>query len=106
MTGQPKKFQKKKEDFICEKCGIKNIGTGYTNHCFNCLWSKHVDVNPGDRAESCDGMMEPVKIDFENGEYVINHKCIKCGMTKRKKLENNDNFDVAVAIVRKYIKNN
>jgi len=104
MVNQPKKFQKKIEDFVCEKCGTKNIGNGFTNHCFKCLWSKHVDINPGDRAESCGGMMEPIKIDFEKGEYVINYKCVKCGVEKRKKIENNDNFDVAVSIAKKFAK--
>jgi len=51
-----KKFQKKKEDFKCEKCGREVIGTGYTNHCPDCLWSKHVDVNPGDRQSKCLGL--------------------------------------------------
>ena len=58
-----KNFQKKVEDFVCEHCQTKNQEDGYTNHCPNCLWSRHVDINPGDRAEKCGGMMEP--IDFE-----------------------------------------
>jgi len=57
-----KLFQKKKEDFICEKCGFVNVGDGYTNHCQKCLWSKHVDINPGDRAEKCQGLMEPINL--------------------------------------------
>jgi hypothetical protein len=96
-----KKFQKKVEDFVCEKCGEKNIGNGFTNHCRKCLWSKHVDVNPGDRAEKCSGMMMPVRIDLEKGKYLINHKCIKCGMDRRKMLEKSDDFDAAVEITRK-----
>lgn len=104
MTNQPKKFQRTVEDFICEKCGTKNIGDGFTNHCFNCLTSKHVDINPGDRAEICCGIMDPIKIDYEKGEYYINHKCLKCGIIKRKKLEKQDNFDTAVAITKKLTK--
>ena len=104
MVNQPKKFQKRKEDFICEKCATKNVGTGFTNHCFRCLWSKHVDINPGDRAESCQGMMEPVKIDFEKGKYIINHRCLKCNFKKRKGVEKNDDFEAVLAIVKKAIK--
>lgn len=104
MVNQPKKFQRKVENFVCEKCGTKNIGNGFTNHCFKCLWSKHVDINPGDRAESCGGMMEPIKIDLEKGKYLINHKCVKCGFQKRKGVEKNDDFDAVIAIVRKNIK--
>ncbi|MBU3901416.1 RNHCP domain-containing protein, partial [Patescibacteria group bacterium] len=46
---QSKKFQRKIEDFVCGHCGPKIKGTGYTDHCPKCLWSQHVDVNPGDR---------------------------------------------------------
>jgi len=99
-----KKFQKKIEDFVCEKCQMKMVGNGFTNHCSNCLWSKHVDINPGDRAENCCGMMAPIKIDFEKGKYFINHKCMKCGALKRKGLENEDNFEAALEIVRKNAK--
>ena len=104
MVNQPKRFQKKVEDFVCEKCGTKNTGTGFTNHCFKCLWSKHVDINPGDRAESCGGMMEPAKIDFEKGKYLINHKCVKCGFKKRKGVEKNDDFDAVIVIAKKNAK--
>ncbi len=104
MVNQPKKFQKRVEDFICDKCGVINIGNGFTNHCSKCLWSKHVDINPGDRAEKCCGMMDPIKIDFEKREYFINHKCIKCGYRRRKVVEKNDDFDTVIAIVKKAIK--
>ena len=99
-----KKFQRRIEDFICEKCGTENKGTGFTNHCFNCLWSKHVDINPGDRAANCGGMMQPVKVDFEKGKYSINYLCLKCGMKRRKMLEKNDNFDALLEIVKKNAK--
>jgi len=95
-----KKFQKKVEDFVCEKCGTSVKGTGYTNHCPKCLWSKHVDINPGDRAETCGGMMTPHTIVLEKGEYIITHKCKKCGSERRKKIEKEDNFDEAVKIVK------
>ncbi|MFA6227464.1 MAG: RNHCP domain-containing protein [Candidatus Paceibacterota bacterium] len=101
MTNQPKKFQKKVEDFVCEKCGNTVKGTGYTNHCSKCLWSKHVDVNPGDRAEACAGMMCPIKIETEKGEFVITHKCVKCGFERRKKIEKEDNFDEVVRVSKK-----
>lgn len=104
MVGQPKQFQRKFEDFVCEKCKTKNIGNGFTNHCSNCLWSKHVDINPGDRAETCGGMMEPIKIDSKKGKYHINFKCNKCGKENRKSVEKNDNFDAVIKIVEKSTK--
>jgi len=93
-----KVFQKKREDFICERCGIKVFGDGYTNHCPACLWSKHVDINPGDRKERCQGMMRPIEIDIKKGKYRIVHKCIKCGLKKRNRIADNDDFDVVVKI--------
>ncbi len=95
-----KKFQKNKEDFICEKCEEKVIGNGYTNHCPKCLWSKHVDINPGDRAANCGGMMRPIKVETEKGEYVITYHCEKCNFERRKKVEKNDNFDEVIKIAK------
>ena len=41
------------EEFTCENCGkhVPKLGYSCRNHCPYCLHSKHVDVNPGDRAE-------------------------------------------------------
>ena len=72
-----KKFQRRKEDFVCEHCGASVKGNGYTNHCPCCLWSKHVDINPGDRAESCGGLMEPVSVVSRQGHYLLTQKCQK-----------------------------
>jgi len=75
-----KNFIRKKENFVCLKCGEKVTGDGYTDHCPKCLWGKHVDENvPGDRASLCWGLMEPVKVIYEKGEYKIFYRCSKCG---------------------------
>ena len=95
-----KKFQKNKENFTCEKCGEKVIGNGYTNHCPKCLWSKHVDVNPGDRAANCGGMMRPIKIETEKGECVLTYHCEKCNFERRKKIESNDNFEEVIKLAK------
>ena len=88
-----KTFERKKENFTCEKCGFEVVGNGYTNHCPKCLWSKHVDVNPGDRAATCGGMMEPVEVALKGGEYIILHRCIKCGFEKKNKASKEDMFN-------------
>lgn len=90
----PKKFIKNKEDFICEHCGTAVVGSGYTNHCPVCLWSKHVDINPGDRAATCLGLMPPVKIELEKGEFIITNRCDKCGYEKRNKTAPADDLKV------------
>ncbi|MBU6431468.1 RNHCP domain-containing protein, partial [Patescibacteria group bacterium] len=74
-----KKFQRKIEDFVCKNCGTGVKGDGYTNHCPKCLWSRYVDVNPGDREEKRGGTMKPTGIFLESAENTIVHICVKCG---------------------------
>ena len=93
-----KKFQKNKEDFICEKCGMKVLGNGYTNHCPKCLWSKHVDIFPGDRLEPCRGMMKPVGVLKIKGEIMLVHECIVCRYRKNNKLAPDDNMEMVASI--------
>ena len=53
-----------KEAFTCRCCGRlvtpDGAASAHRNHCPNCLTSLHVDVEPGDRAADCGGLMEPV----------------------------------------------
>lgn len=93
-----KKFQRTKEDFTCERCGFFVRGSGYTNHCPQCLWSKHVDVNPGDRQAICKGLMEPVDVEIKGGEYVILHHCVLCGFEKRNRASMTDNFEAILQL--------
>ncbi|MDQ3014639.1 MAG: RNHCP domain-containing protein [bacterium] len=86
-------FQKRVEDFICEHCNAEVQGDGFTNHCPKCLWSKHVDVHPGDRKAVCSGMMKPIRVDLEKQEYILTHECQKCGYSKRNKVNIDDDFD-------------
>ena len=94
-----KKFQRRQEDFTCENCGHFVKGNGYTNHCPRCLWSQHVDINPGDRAATCHGMMKPVGVELKKGEYIILHRCVNCGFEKRNKVAKNDDFEILLKII-------
>jgi rubrerythrin len=96
-----KKFQKKVEDFVCEHCNFAVLGNGYTNHCPRCLWSKHVDINPGDRASVCGGMMKPVRVEKIKKGYTLIHLCEQCGYEKPNKVSPNDDFDVVVSVSKK-----
>src|SRR3989344_7796029 len=95
-----RKFQRTIEDFSCEKCGFFAKGSGYTNHCPRCLWSKHVDINPGDRLALCGGLMEPKKIETSSGEQTITHQCTLCKYIKKNKVSKDDNFDIILEIMR------
>jgi len=92
-------FKKHKEDFTCVNCENKVSGNGYTNHCPKCLWSRHVDIFPGDRAEECGGPMEPIAAEKDGDSWSLLHKCLKCHKMKRNKLHKDDNFDLAIKLV-------
>jgi hypothetical protein len=104
------KFKKKKEDFVCENCGAEVKGSGFTNHCPKCLYSKHVDVFPGDRAllrqgsagQACEGIMTPIIAGQSGGEWFIIHKCQKCGKEQKNKTSKDDDFDEIIKISAKH----
>ena len=88
---EQKRFSKNDNAFICKNCGLEVQPLGYSsrNHCPHCLCSLHVDVNPGDRANSCGGIMRPIgaEPDPKKG-YIIIHRCDKCGAVKRNRAAN------------------
>ncbi len=83
MPHEKRQFSRRIEDFDCLFCGRFVPGNGYTNHCPHCLHSRHVDVNPGDRAARCGGLMVPVRIrqDRKKGMTIL-HRCESCGHEK------------------------
>ena len=93
-----RRFLRTKEDFICGNCGHATHGNGYTNHCPLCLWSRHVDVNPGDRAASCGGLMEPVGTVLKGGDWIIRHRCTVCGFERNNKAAPDDDFEAIVRL--------
>ncbi|HOD01345.1 MAG TPA: RNHCP domain-containing protein [bacterium] len=96
-------FIRKKENFTCINCGAFIVGDGYTNHCPNCLYSEHVDVTPGDRKNTCRGLMEPIGVEIKDGERIIVHRCTKCGEIKRCKSSPRDNFEAVLQVIQKQI---
>jgi rubrerythrin len=94
-----RKFQRRTEDFVCEHCGQTVVGDGYTNHCPRCLWSKHVDENPGDRAAQCGGLMQPVGAEQKRGEITLVHRCVRCGHLKRNRAAADDDFARLLAVL-------
>ncbi len=93
-----KRFTKTVEDFTCAHCGAHVRGNGYTNHCPMCLWSRHVDITPGDRAATCGGMMRPISVETSGGQYTITHKCEICGKTIRQRALDTDNINEIIAL--------
>ena len=98
---QTKRFQKRQEDFVCQNCGFKVVGDGYTDHCPKCLYSKHVDINPGDRRADCHGLMEPIGVEMKKGRLRIIYKCLKCGYRHVVMVADNDDFDQDLKVMTK-----
>lgn len=94
-------FKRTIEDFVCEHCSVEVVGTGFTNHCPKCLWSKHVDVHPGDRAEACGGMMKPVALEGSSPEYSIVHVCERCALRRKNRTAADDDSTAVVAVAEK-----
>ena len=99
--GSGKHFQRRKENFYCGQCGYFVEGNGYTNHCPKCLYSKHVDVFPGDRAENCQGLMKPIYLEKDRSDQKLTHRCVICGFTKKNKVNERDDFVVLLKLAQK-----
>ena len=88
MELQGKRFVKNDTGFVCVNCGTTVLPLGHTsrNHCPKCLCSLHVDINPGDRANPCRGILRPIAVepDAKKG-YILIQKCEKCGEIRRNK---------------------
>lgn len=98
------KFIARNEPFKCEHCGREvspiRFGGSYRNHCPFCLWSKHVDGDvPGDRASSCQGLMEPIGVTTKSGgEFTLVHQCIKCGFRRLNRIAGDDDTGLLTKI--------
>ncbi|UCD76747.1 MAG: RNHCP domain-containing protein [Phycisphaerales bacterium] len=81
--------------FTCIHCrqqvSARAIGSQHRNHCPYCLWSRHVDIRPGDRGCGCRGAMAPVAIDVHSdGEWSIIHRCTGCGALRTNRIAGDD----------------
>ncbi|MCB9963324.1 MAG: RNHCP domain-containing protein [Rhodospirillales bacterium] len=69
--------------FVCAHChaNISALTNGsYRNHCPVCLYSLHVDIKPGDRANACRALMAPAGLTHKSQKgWQIIHRCTKCG---------------------------
>lgn len=90
--------------FICTNCKkevstLGHIGTHQRNHCPFCLFSMHVDEQPGDRQAGCHGKMIPIGLTFKNegegkvGELMLIHLCEKCGKISINRLAGDDDIE-------------
>ncbi|MDD2487430.1 MAG: RNHCP domain-containing protein [Candidatus Gracilibacteria bacterium] len=90
-------FIMRNEQFKCIFCHsqvLPHPDGSARNHCPKCLYSKHLDKNfPGDRLSTCESLMKPVGIDYKkNKDYMIKHRCLKCGKEILNKVASDDDF--------------
>ena len=101
---QNKKFSKNDNEFICVCCGnlVKPLGYTSRDHCNKCLCSIHVDINPGDRANQCKGILKPIDVSINSKKgYVINYQCTKCGKLHNNKSADDDSFKTILSVMNK-----
>lgn len=101
-------FIKNDDEFICAHCGKKVEKLKYTSrdHCNSCLYSLHVDIEPGDRKNSCRGMLVPINVEYSSkkGQVVI-YKCKKCSGIIRNIVAEDDDRNTIYKIVEEYARN-
>ncbi|MES2614931.1 MAG: RNHCP domain-containing protein [Bdellovibrionota bacterium] len=93
MTLNPPTFTKINESFSCAHCRFQVPKSSSTcrDHCPKCLYSLHVDKNPGDRLAECGGVLQPVAWSQNKKKgYMIHYICQKCSMKKVNKFLQND----------------
>lgn len=92
------------EVFKCKNCrrfiGHLPSGGHHRNHCPFCLFSRHVDgKTSGDRASQCGARMEPIGyFQRKNGEYVLVHHCLGCGLERINRVAADDYFDLVLSL--------
>ncbi|WP_347559682.1 RNHCP domain-containing protein [Clostridium sp. AM58-1XD] len=92
-----------RESFLCKECGEPvapdGAGSRHRNHCPKCLSSVHVDIEPGDRASLCSGIMDPIGVWVRrDGEWAIIHRCRLCGELSSNRIAADDNPALLMSI--------
>ena len=95
-----KKFTMKDESFICDNCGkyVSKLKYSSRDHCPYCLYSKHVDINPGDRLNTCCGILRPIGIEKFKATYKIVYRCTKCHQLHKNIMAQDDNINEIIKI--------
>jgi hypothetical protein len=98
------------QEFTCIHCkhriDARTHGTRHRNHCPACLWSRHLDEQPGDRACPCRQPMEPISIEVRrDGEWAIVHRCRGCGVLRTNRIAGDDHTMTLLGLALRPIAN-
>ena len=88
-------MKKVDEEFICVNCNKFVTKLGYTSrdHCPYCLYGLHVDIKPGDRLNSCKGLLKPIGLEKHKDTFKIIYRCNKCGELIKNIMAKDDKYD-------------
>ncbi|HSW89653.1 MAG TPA: RNHCP domain-containing protein [Patescibacteria group bacterium] len=93
-------FLKNNQEFVCVNCGkeVAKHPTSSRNHCNYCLTGLHVDIEPGDRKNTCGGLLEPIGIETAANKTQIIFKCQDCGITNKNIAAPDDNQELIIEL--------
>lgn len=99
---EAKRFKMIDVPFTCVVCNkdVEPLKYSARDHCPHCLCSLHLDVNPGDRLNSCKGILRPIGVDKFKDTYKIVYKCDKCNELHRNIMANDDDFDKIIDVMK------
>ena len=81
-----KKFNMIDEEFVCENCHKKVDKLHY------------VDIFPGDRQNTCHGLLRPINIEKYKNTYKIIYKCLKCNEIHKNIMATDDDFNKIILL--------
>ena len=95
-----KRFNELDEGFTCENCHkqVKPLGYSSRDHCPYCLYSKHVDINPGDRENTCKGLLKPIGLEKYKDSYKIIYQCNNCKTLHKNIIAKDDDMNEIIKI--------
>ena len=95
-----KRFNELDEEFICLNFGKKVDKLEYSSrdHCPHCLYSLHVDINPGDRQNNCKGLLKPIDLEKFKDTYKIIYKCEKCNQLHKNIMAKDDSYEEIIKL--------
>ncbi len=95
-----KRFTMKDEPFVCDHCHLEVSPLQYSarDHCPYCLYSKHVDISPGDRANDCQGLLLPCGIEKFKDTYKIIYRCQRCHQQHKNIMANDDDIEEIIRL--------
>lgn len=97
-----RKFVKNDQGFVCQVCQTKvePLKNSSRDHCTHCLCSLHVDNFPGDRQNSCGGILKPVEVEYNSKKgFIIVYECQKCHAKHKNKAAPDDELETLLSVM-------